>query len=82
MEFIQNDPNVPTKIENEVAIPKSTQEWNKFDKKKVQLHAWGIYYLYYVVDRNEHNCVYQCEFTKDIYRLLESTHEETNQVKE
>ena len=41
-----------------------------------------IFYLHCAIDRNEHNCVFQCESFKDIWRLLKITHEETNQVKE
>ena len=34
------------------------------------------------MDRNEYNRICQCKSTKEIWRLLEVTHEETNQVKE
>ena len=38
----------------------------------------AIYYLDCAIDRNEHNCVFQCESFEDIWRLLKITHEETN----
>ena len=34
------------------------------------------------MDRNEYNKICQCKSTKEIWRLLEVTHERTNQVKE
>ena len=52
------------------------------DKKKVQLNAKVVYILHYAIDRNEFNRVWQCKSAKKIWRLLEITHERTNQVKE
>ena len=34
------------------------------------------------MDRNEYNRICQCKSAKEIWRLLEITHEGTNQVKE
>ena len=34
------------------------------------------------MDRNEYNRICQCKSAKEIWRLLEITHEKTNQVKE
>ena len=34
------------------------------------------------MDRNEYNRICQCKSTKEIWKLLEITHEGTNQVKE
>ena len=34
------------------------------------------------MDRNEYNRICQCKLAKEIWRLLEITHEGTNQVKE
>ena len=34
------------------------------------------------MDRNEYNRIFQCKSTKEIWRLLEVTHEATSQVKE
>ena len=52
------------------------------DKKKVQLNAKVVYILHCAIDRNEFNRVWQCKSAKEIWRLLETTHEETDQVKE
>ena len=40
------------------------------DIKKASSNAKSIYYLHCAIDRNEHNCVFQCESFKDIRRLL------------
>lgn len=67
---------------NEVMVPKTKQEWNKHDRRKVQLNARTIYFLRCIIDRNEYHCVYQCKSTKEIWRLLEVTHEGTNKVED
>ena len=51
-------------------------------KKESSLKARVVYYLRRAINTNESNCVSQCESTKDIWRLLEIIHEETNQIKE
>ena len=63
-------------------VPKPKQEWDKLNKKKVQLNGKVVYILQCVIDRNEFNCVWKCKLAKEIWRLLENTHEGTNQVKE
>ena len=63
-------------------VPKPKQEWDKLDKKKVQLNAKVVYILHYAIYRNEFNHVWQCKSAKEIWRLVETTHEGTNQVKE
>ena len=52
------------------------------DKKKVQLNAKVVYILHCAIDINEFNRVWQCKLAKEIWRLLEITHEGTKQVKE
>ena len=63
-------------------VPKPKQEWDELNKKKVQLNGKVVYILQCVIDRNEFNCVWKCKLAKEIWRLLENTHEGTNQVKE
>ena len=41
-----------------------------------------FFFLHCVIDRNEFNRIWQCKSAKEIWRLLEITHEGTNQVKE
>ena len=73
---------VPSNLENGVMVPKPKQEWDELDKKKVQLNVKVVYILHCAIDRNEFNHVFQCKLAKEICRLLEITHEGTNQVKE
>ena len=47
-----------------------------------QLNARVVYNLQCAMDRNEYNRICQCKSAKEIWRLLEITHEGTNQVKE
>ena len=44
--------------------------------------AKAVFTLQCAMDRNEYNRICQCKSTKEIWRLLEITHERTNQVKE
>ena len=81
-DVIEDGPHIPSKLENGVMVPESKQEWDELDKKKVQLNAKVIYILNCTIDRNEFNRVWQCKSAKKIWRLLEITHERTNQVKE
>ena len=73
-DVIEDGPRIPSKLENGVMVPKSKQEWDELDKKKVQLNAKVIYILHCVIDRNEFNRVWQCKSAKEIWRLLEITH--------
>lgn len=49
-----------------MVVPKPRQEWDELDKRKAQLNAKFIYFIHYSIDRNEYNCVCQCESAKDI----------------
>ena len=63
-------------------VPKPKQEWNELDRRNFQLNAKVISTLQCAMDRNEYNIICQCKSAKEIWRLLEITHEGTNQVKE
>ena len=63
-------------------VPKPKQESDEHDRKKFQLNAKVVYTLQCSMDRNEYNRICQCKSAKEIWRLLEITHEGTNQVKE
>ena len=51
-DIIENGPNIPTKVENVVFVPKPRKELDELDKRKNQLNAKVVYFLYYVIDRN------------------------------
>ena len=56
---------------------------NEFDRINFQLNAKVVVFtLQCVMDRNEYNRICQCKSAKEIWRLLEITHERKNQVKE
>ena len=61
-------------------VPKTKQEYDRLDIMKIQLNSRAIYFLH--CDRNEYNHACQCKLAKEIWRLLEVTHEGTNQGKE
>ena len=63
-------------------VPKPKQEWDELNKKKVQLNSKGVFILHCAIDRNGFNRVWQCKSAREIWRLLEITHEGNNQVKE
>ena len=63
-------------------VPKLKQEWNELDIRNFQLNAKVVYTLQCSMDRNEYNRICQFKSTKEIWRLLEITHEGKNEVKE
>ena len=63
-------------------VPKPKKEWDEHDRRNFQLKAKTVYTLQCSMDRNEYNRICQCKSVKNIWRLLEITHEGTNQVKE
>ena len=54
----------------------------KLDRRNFQLNAKVVFALQCAMDRNEYNRICQCKSVKEIWRLLEITHEGTNQMKE
>ncbi|RVW74399.1 hypothetical protein CK203_058196 [Vitis vinifera] len=81
-DVIEDDPTLPTKLVDGVLVPKPKQEWNELDRRNFQLNAKVVFTLQCAMDRNEYNRICQCKSAKEIWRLLEITHEGTNQVKE
>ena len=63
-------------------VPKPKQEWNELDRRNFQLNVKVVFTLQCVMDRNEYDRICQCKSAKEIWRLLEITHEGTNQVKQ
>ncbi|RVW25638.1 hypothetical protein CK203_114658 [Vitis vinifera] len=81
-DVIEDDPTFPRKLVDGVLVPKPKQEWNELDRRNFQLNAKVVFTLQCAMDRNEYNRICQCKSAKEIWRLLEITHEGTNQVKE
>ena len=80
-DIIKNYPTFPSKLVDGVMVPKPKQEWDERDRRKFQLNAKVVYTLQCSMDINEYNRICQYKSAKKIWRLLEITHEETNQVK-
>ncbi|RVW18796.1 hypothetical protein CK203_098353 [Vitis vinifera] len=81
-DVIEYDPTFPTKLVDRVLVPKPKQELNELDRRNFQLNVKVVFTLQCVMDRNEYNRICQCKLAKEIWRLLKTTHEGTNQVKE
>ena len=73
--------HAPTKIINNVPIPKAESEWDENDERMAQLNAKAMNLLCYSLDANEFNRILGCISTKKNWDKLEVTYEGTNQVK-
>ena len=72
----------PTKDVDGGKIRKTLDEYNEEESRKFQLNSRAIYILVCAMDRNEYNKISQCKTAKEIWRILEITHEGTTQVKD
>ena len=81
-DVIEDDPTFPSKLVDGVIVPKPKQEWDERDRRNFQLNAKVVYTLQCAMDRNEYNRICQWKLTKEIWILLEITHEGTNQDKD
>ena len=81
-DVIEDDPTFPSKLVDRIMIPKPKKEWDKRDRRNFQLNAKTVYILQCAIDRNNYNRICQCKSAKEIWKLLEVTHEGTNQAKE
>ena len=72
----------PTKDVDKGKIRKTFDKYNEEENRKFQLNSRAIYILVCAIDRNEYNRISQCKTAKEFWRILEITHEGTNQVKD
>ena len=63
-------------------IQKPLKEYDEEENNEFQLNSRAIYILLCAMDRTEYNRICQCKTAKDVWRILEITHEGTNQVKD
>ena len=63
---IVSRPHTPTKIINNVSIPKAKSEWDENDEKMTRMNAKAMNLLYCVLDANEFNRILACISTKEI----------------
>ncbi|XP_021719011.1 uncharacterized protein LOC110686710 [Chenopodium quinoa] len=69
-----------TNAQNEV-IPKPMSEYEKEDFDKMEINAMAVKLLHCGLGPHEHNRVMGCKNAKEIWDLLQITHEGTNEVK-
>ena len=74
-DIIEDGPTIPSNLVEGVMVPKPKQEWNELDKRNFQLNVMAIFTFQCAMDRNEHNRICQCKSAKELWRLLEITHE-------
>ena len=72
----------PIKDVSGCKIPKALDGYSLEENRKFQLNYKAIYIIVCAIDRNEYNKISQCKTTKEVWRILEVTHEGTNQVKD
>ncbi|KAH9778649.1 hypothetical protein KPL71_007414 [Citrus sinensis] len=63
-------------------IPKSSRDWNEFEKRKASLNSKAMNALFCALDKKEFHRVSSCESANEIWHKLEVVYEGTNQVKE
>ena len=51
--MIINDPHVPSKIVNNVSIPKPKNEWDEYDERMAQLNTKAMNLLYCPLSASE-----------------------------
>ena len=75
------DFEVMTIKSNNETIPKPITEYEKEDFQKMEMNALAIKLLHCGLGPNEHNRIMGCKTAKQIWDLLEVTHEGTSKVK-
>ncbi|GKV32437.1 hypothetical protein SLEP1_g41046 [Rubroshorea leprosula] len=75
-------PYVPMKIVGEREVPKEEIDWNDEDLVKIMINNKAINMLQCALNPTEFHRVSECDMTKEIWDMLEVTHEGTSQVKE
>ncbi|GLT88135.1 hypothetical protein SLE2022_061740 [Rubroshorea leprosula] len=75
-------PYVPMKIVGEREVPKEEIDWNDEDLEKIMINNKAISMLQYALNPTEYHRVSGCDTAKEMWDMLEVTHEGTSQVKE
>ncbi|VFQ77300.1 unnamed protein product [Cuscuta campestris] len=79
---IKHGETVPTKIVDGVLVPKLETEYTSNDKKKMQLNARAINFLYCAVNPDDYRKISRCKTANEMWNKLEVTYEGTSQVKD
>ncbi|GKV52284.1 hypothetical protein SLEP1_g58872 [Rubroshorea leprosula] len=75
-------PYVPMKVVGESEVPKEEVEWNNEDLVKIMINNKAINMLQWALNPTEFHRVSGCDTAKEMWDILEVTHEGTSQVKE
>ncbi|GLU08769.1 hypothetical protein SLE2022_256590 [Rubroshorea leprosula] len=75
-------PYVPMKVVGEREVPKEEIEWNDEDLGKIMINNKAINMLQCALNPTEFHRVSGCDTAKEMWDMLEVTHEGTSQVKE
>ncbi|GKV49382.1 hypothetical protein SLEP1_g56136 [Rubroshorea leprosula] len=75
-------PYVPMKIVGEREVPKEEIDWNDEDLEKIMINNKAISMLQYALNPMEYHRVSGCDTAKEMWDMLENTHEGISQVKE
>ncbi|VFQ78083.1 unnamed protein product [Cuscuta campestris] len=79
---IKHGETVPTKIVDGILVPKLETEYTSNDKKKMQLNARAINFLYCAVNPDDYRKISRCKTANEMWNKLEVTYEGTSQVKD
>ncbi|VFQ69601.1 unnamed protein product [Cuscuta campestris] len=80
--IIKNGEEVPMKKVGETTVPKTEDEYDAQDIKKIENNAKAINILYCAVNPDDYRKISCCSTAKDMWDKLEITYEGTNQVRE
>ncbi|VFQ89733.1 unnamed protein product [Cuscuta campestris] len=80
--IVKNGCGVPMKKVGEVNVPKTEEEFNDEDCKKMELNAKAINMIYCGVNADDYRKISRCETAKQMWEKLEVTYEGTAQVRE
>ncbi|VFQ97129.1 unnamed protein product, partial [Cuscuta campestris] len=79
---IKNGEETPMKKVSEKLVPKTEDEFDAEDIKKVENYAKAINMLYYAVNPDDYRKISCCTTAKEMWDKLEVTYESTDQVRE
>ncbi|VFQ69772.1 unnamed protein product [Cuscuta campestris] len=80
--IIKNGEEVPMKKVGETTVPKTEEEYDAQDIKKIENNAKAINILYCAVNPDDYRKISCCSTAKEMWDKLEITYEGTNQVRE
>ncbi|VFQ71578.1 unnamed protein product [Cuscuta campestris] len=80
--IIKNGEDVPMKKVEETNVPKTENEYDAQDIKKVENNAKAINIIYCVVNPDDYRKISCCTTAKEMWDKLEITYEGTDQVRE